>query len=69
MKIGVPAETRPGESRVAATPETVKKLVGGKHQLVVQAGAGIPASFTDDATPPPARRSAVQPTRSGPTWC
>jgi NAD/NADP transhydrogenase alpha subunit len=26
MRIGVPAETRPGETRVAATPETVKKL-------------------------------------------
>jgi NAD(P) transhydrogenase subunit alpha len=49
MKIGVPAETRPGETRVAATPETVKKLVGGNHQVVVQAGAGIPASFIDDA--------------------
>jgi NAD(P) transhydrogenase subunit alpha len=49
MKIGVPAETRPGETRVAATPETVKKLVGGKHQVVVQAGAGIPASYTDEA--------------------
>jgi NAD(P) transhydrogenase subunit alpha len=49
MKIGVPAETRPGETRVAATPETVKKLVGGKHQVVVQAGAGTPASFTDEA--------------------
>jgi len=49
MKIGVPAETRPGETRVAATPETVKKLVGGKHQVIVQAGAGTTASFTDDA--------------------
>ena len=41
MRIGIPAEIRTGETRVAATPETVKKLAtGGKHALVVQAGAG-----------------------------
>jgi len=49
MRIGVPAETRPGETRVAATAETVKKLVAQKHQLVVQAGAGLAASQTDEA--------------------
>ena len=49
MKIGIPAETRPGETRVAATPETVKKLLGAKHQLMVQSGAGIHASVTDEA--------------------
>ena len=49
MKIGVPAEVRPGETRVAASPETVKKLVAGKHTVVVQSGAGVPASFTDEA--------------------
>ena len=48
MRIGIPAETRPGETRVAATPETVKKLAA-KHQIVVQSGAGMPASVTDDA--------------------
>jgi NAD(P) transhydrogenase subunit alpha len=41
MIIGIPRETRAGETRVAATPETVKKLAAsGKHQLVVEAGAG-----------------------------
>ena len=41
MRIGIPAETRPGETRVAATPETVKKLAaGGKHQSLVQSGGG-----------------------------
>jgi proton-translocating NAD(P)+ transhydrogenase subunit alpha len=49
MLIGVPAESRPGESRVAATPETVKKLVAQKHTLVIQSGAGVAASQTDDA--------------------
>jgi NAD(P) transhydrogenase subunit alpha len=48
MRIGVPAETRPGETRVAATPETVKKLAA-IHQVVVQAGAGVAASMVDDA--------------------
>ncbi len=48
MRIGVPAETRPGETRVAATAETVKKLVAGKHTVVVQSGAGTGASQTDE---------------------
>ena len=48
MRIGIPAETRSGETRVAATPETVKKLAA-KHQIIVQAGAGLPASVTDEA--------------------
>ena len=49
MQIGVPAETAPGESRVAATPETVKKLVAQGHAVSVQAGAGLRASVTDEA--------------------
>jgi NAD(P) transhydrogenase subunit alpha len=48
MRIGIPAETRPGETRVAATPETVKKLAA-KHQVVVQPGAGTLASIVDEA--------------------
>ncbi|MBI3712310.1 MAG: Re/Si-specific NAD(P)(+) transhydrogenase subunit alpha [Burkholderiales bacterium] len=49
MKIGIPAETRPGETRVAATPETVKKYVAAKHQVMVQSGAGVSSSITDEA--------------------
>ena len=49
MRIGVPAEGRPGETRVAATPETVKKLVAAKHNVVVGSGAGVNASFSDEA--------------------
>ena len=48
MRIGVPAETRPGETRVAATPETVKKLAA-QHEVVVQAGAGVHAAAIDEA--------------------
>ena len=49
MLIGIPAETAAGESRVAATPETVKKLVAQGHAVSVQAGAGLRASVTDEA--------------------
>jgi len=49
MRIGVPLETRPGETRVAATPETVKKLTAKGHQVVIQSGAGIGASQPDSA--------------------
>jgi NAD(P) transhydrogenase subunit alpha len=49
MRIGVPAETQAGETRVAATPETVKKLTAAKHEVLVQAGAGVAAAYTDEA--------------------
>ena len=49
MLIGVPTETTVGESRVAATPETVKKLKTQGHSVRVQSGAGVPASVTDEA--------------------
>ena len=47
MRIGVPLETRPGETRVAATPETVKKLIGQGHTVVIQKDAGVKASQPD----------------------
>ncbi len=48
MQIGIPAEIRPGETRVAATPETVKKLTqGGHHKVLIQAGAGAHSSYPD----------------------
>lgn len=46
MRIGVPAETRTGETRVAATPETVKKLAA-KNEVRVQSGAGAGSSIPD----------------------
>ncbi|MBP0633769.1 NAD(P)(+) transhydrogenase (Re/Si-specific) subunit alpha, partial [Cupriavidus sp. AcVe19-6a] len=49
MYIGIPQETRAGETRVAATPETVKKYVAQGHKVVVQAGAGVRASQPDGA--------------------
>ncbi|QRF62981.1 Re/Si-specific NAD(P)(+) transhydrogenase subunit alpha [Variovorax paradoxus] len=49
MLIGVPAETSAGETRVAVTPETAKKLVALGHTVRVQSGAGVAASVTDAA--------------------
>ncbi|MGN6299774.1 MAG: Re/Si-specific NAD(P)(+) transhydrogenase subunit alpha [Angustibacter sp.] len=49
MRIAVPAETRPGERRVAAVPDTVAALVRQGAQVVVQAGAGRAALVSDDA--------------------
>jgi len=49
MLIGIPLETVAGETRVAITPETVKKLKAQGHTLRVQSGAGIAASVTDEA--------------------
>ena len=49
MHLGIPKESSPGETRVAATPETVKKLVTQGHQVTVARGAGLAANFTDDA--------------------
>lgn len=48
MLFGIPRETRPGERRVAATPETVKKIAAsGTHSLVVETGAGIGSDIPD----------------------
>ena len=49
MRIGVPAEIWPGETRVAVTPETAKKLTAQGHSIIVQSGAGVAASVTDAA--------------------
>lgn len=49
MLIGVPLETSQGETRVALTPETAKKLIAQGHTLRVQSGAGLAASVTDAA--------------------
>jgi len=49
MLIGVPLETAAGETRVAVTPETAKKLKAQGHVLRVQSGAGVAASATDEA--------------------
>lgn len=49
MQIGIPTETVAGEHRVAATPETVKKLIGAGHNVVIERGAGVKAAYIDSA--------------------
>src|SRR5688572_3165260 len=45
--IAVTKERRAGETRVAAVPETVKKLIGAGFSVIVEAGAGVPAAYPD----------------------
>ena len=47
MKIGVPKERRSDELRVAASPDTVKRLAGRGIEVLVEAGAGVNARFAD----------------------
>jgi NAD(P) transhydrogenase subunit alpha len=49
MKIGVPKERRPGELRVAASPDTVKRLVAQGVEVLVETTAGASAGFADEA--------------------
>jgi NAD(P) transhydrogenase subunit alpha len=49
MLIGVPRETTEGETRVAVTPETAKKLKAAGHELRIERDAGVRASATDEA--------------------
>jgi NAD(P) transhydrogenase subunit alpha len=49
MKIAIPAETFPGESRVAASPDTVKAFVKRGASVAIQKGAGAGAFISDDA--------------------
>ncbi|MBP8013310.1 MAG: NAD(P) transhydrogenase subunit alpha, partial [Acinetobacter sp.] len=49
MQIGIPTETVVGENRVAATPETVKKLISAGHSVVIERGAGVKAAYIDSA--------------------
>jgi len=49
QRLGVVAEVAPGETRAAATPATVRQLIGLGYEVVVESGAGARASFSDDA--------------------
>ncbi|MDF6046133.1 Re/Si-specific NAD(P)(+) transhydrogenase subunit alpha [Streptomyces sp. JH14] len=49
MIIGVLKEARSGETRVAATPETVGRLLGLGYEVVVEQGAGLGSDFSDRA--------------------
>ncbi|WP_432924194.1 Re/Si-specific NAD(P)(+) transhydrogenase subunit alpha [Microbispora sp. CA-135349] len=49
QRLGVVAETAPGETRVAATPATAAQLVSLGYEVIVESGAGGRSGFTDDA--------------------
>ncbi|GAA4414071.1 Re/Si-specific NAD(P)(+) transhydrogenase subunit alpha [Fodinibacter luteus] len=49
MRIGVPRESRPGETRVAATPKTVEQIRALGYAVFVESGAGAASSFEDAA--------------------
>ena len=50
MKIGIPKEIYEGERRVAATPDTVRRMIKKQgFMVVVEKGAGVEASFPDSA--------------------
>ncbi|WP_035844285.1 Re/Si-specific NAD(P)(+) transhydrogenase subunit alpha [Kitasatospora azatica] len=49
QRIGVVAESAAGETRVAATPATVRGLLALGYQVVVESGAGSASGFTDEA--------------------
>jgi len=49
LRIAVLKETAPGERRVAATPETVKKFAALGAEMAVESGAGVDASISDEA--------------------
>jgi proton-translocating NAD(P)+ transhydrogenase subunit alpha len=49
LRLGVVAESQPGETRVAATPASVRRMVAMGYEVVVEGGAGEAASFPDEA--------------------
>ena len=48
-KLGIPKEIYPNEYRVAATPDTVKKLQKLGFEILIESGAGAAANFSDEA--------------------
>jgi H+-translocating NAD(P) transhydrogenase subunit alpha len=49
MKVAIPKERMAGEPRVAASPDTIKKLIGLGLEVAVETGAGLGASYVDEA--------------------
>jgi len=48
MKISIPKENRAGETRVAASPEVVKKFTAMGFEVTIESGAGLNSGFTDE---------------------
>ena len=48
MKVGVPAEIKPDEYRVAITPAGVREMAGHGHEVLIEAGAGEGSAISDE---------------------
>ena len=48
MKISIPKENREGETRVAASPEVIKKFTAMGFEITIESGAGLNSGFTDE---------------------
>ena len=48
MKVGIPREIKNHEYRVAISPAGVHELVGRGHEVVIETGAGVGSSFSDE---------------------
>lgn len=59
MIVGIPTEVKDNEYRVAATPEGVRELVHNGHRVIVQAGAGIGSSLSDESFAAAGAQTAV----------
>ena len=68
MLVGVPTETDPAETRVAASPETVKKFIGLGAEVAVEHGAGLRRASSTPITRRPARGLFRRRRRSAPIW-
>ena len=48
MRIGIPKEIKNNENRVAMTPAGVFNLKAAGHEVIIETGAGLGSSFTDE---------------------
>ena len=48
LVVGVPRETKPGEQRIAVTPDGVRELTARDVPVVIEAGAGLGSGVSDD---------------------
>ena len=72
VNVFIPRERRRGETRVAATPETVRKMVKAGLEVTVERDAGLAASFPDADFEAAGAQSGGRPSRRGqppPTSC
>ena len=66
VRVGIPSETKSDEYRVSMVPAGVRELAERGHEVIVEAGAGTGAGYSDSTSAPRARRSPPTPTRSSP---